>query len=127
MSKEKLKNRYIFPDPLARMMSKISMQVQYEAGMMSIALIMIGLVISITYFIIYFDFPLWYKVVLAFNGLAGLGFMWSNLITTFQQYRNYLEVTEFQQQMRKEQMEKELELTSMPPTTISTTNEKEVN
>jgi len=64
--------------------------------MMSMTFIMIGLIVTILYLIISFDFPLWYKIFLGFNGLAGLGFMWSNLITTFQQYRNYMDVLEFQ-------------------------------
>lgn len=97
---DKMKNSYIFPDYFARFMSKIDQRTQLEASMMSLSLILIGMVISVVYFTFYFDFPLWYKIVLVINGIAGVIFLWSFLVTTFQQYQSYLQIKEFQTEMK---------------------------
>ena len=94
------KPSYIFPDFLGDFMSKIDTRVQLEASMMSMTLMMCGLVISGIYVTLYIDFPLWYKIVLVINILAGLLFMSSFLVTSFQQYRNYMEVQSFQKTMK---------------------------
>jgi len=101
MEKEKTKNKYIFPDLLAKSMSKIDLRTQLEASMLSMSLMGIGLIITITYLVIYMNFPLWYKIALAINGLAGVVFMWSFLVTTFQQYQNYMQVVDFQKKQMK--------------------------
>lgn len=94
------KPNYIFGDLLGNAMSKVSLRVQYEASMMSMALMSIGLVITVIYFIIYFDFKVWYKVFLAINGVAGLMFMISSIITTLQQYQSYIQATQFKEDMK---------------------------
>lgn len=88
--------KYIFPDFLAKAMAKVDLRTQYEASMMSITLIMVGMVLSVIYAIIYFDFALWFKIVLIVNGLCGIVFMSSSLITTFQQYQNYIDTLKLQ-------------------------------
>lgn len=93
---------YIFPDILAKTMSKIDLRTQLEASMMSMSLMMIGLFITALYIGFYASFPIWYKVVLEINFLAGLIFMMSFLITTFQQYQNYMEVAVFQEDLKGE-------------------------
>jgi hypothetical protein len=105
--KEKSKNNYIFGDLLGKAMSKIDLRTQLEASMMSMSLMAFGLIITMTYLITYMDFPTWYKITLAINGLAGIVFMWSFLITTFQQYKSYMEVIEFQKQ-EKQSLENDL-------------------
>ena len=97
---DKIKHKYVFPDFLAKVMSKVDLRVQYEASMLSMTFMAFGLIITITYLIIYFNFPLWYKIFLGINGLAGIIFMWSFLVTTFQQYQNYMEVAEFQKEIK---------------------------
>lgn len=94
---DEVKSRYIFPDFLAQTMAKIPVKVQYEGAMMSTTLIMIGLVLSGVYFIGFYTFPLWYKIVLVVNVLAGLMFMYSNLVSTFQAYQAICETLEFQE------------------------------
>ena len=92
------KHNYIFPDILARAMAKVDQRTQYEASMMSMSLMGVGLVLTMSYLIIYFEFPIWYKVILGINALAGRVFMWSYIVTTFQQYKNYMDVVDFQKQ-----------------------------
>lgn len=99
--KKEVKNTYIFPDFLAKAMSKIDMRTQFEASMLSMTLMLIGMIITIIYFVIYFDFQTWYKIVLIFNGLAGFLFMSSYLTTTYQQYVSYMEITNFQKELNQ--------------------------
>jgi hypothetical protein len=95
-----VKNKYIFPDFLAKWMSKVDQRTQFEASMMSMSLMAIGLIITITYLIIYMDFAVWYKVLLVINGVAGIVFFWSYLVTTFQQYLTYMEAVDFQNNLK---------------------------
>lgn len=97
---EKLKHNYIFGDLLGKAMAKVDMRTQYEASMMSMSLMMIGLIVTGIYLIIYIQFALWYKIFLSINMLAGLVFFWSNLVTQFQQYNNYMEAIDFTKQMK---------------------------
>ena len=102
MDKVKPKHNYIFGDLLGNVMSKLDLRVQLEASMMSMTLIICGLIISTFYFAIYIQFPLWYKITLVINLLAGMIFISSNLVTTYQQYKNYMQVVEFNKQYKEE-------------------------
>jgi hypothetical protein len=93
-----VKNKYIFPNFLAEAMSKVDMRTQYEASMLSMSLIMIGMLLSVIYFVIYVELATWFKVVLVINALCGVVFMSSFLITTYQQYLGYMEAKSFQEQ-----------------------------
>ena len=97
---EKKKPAYIFGDVLGTLMSKVDLRTQLESSMMSLSLMLIGLIVTGFYLVIYINFPLWYKIMLVINLLAGLVFFSSNLITQFQQYQNYMEVVEFNKTMK---------------------------
>lgn len=101
MKKPKDKNipKYVFPNFLAKAMSKVDMRTQYEASMLSMSFILIGLIITVIYFVVYFSFPVWYKIVLAINGFAGFIFISSFLVTTYQQYRTYMIAFNFQKEL----------------------------
>lgn len=98
--KNKTTHKYIFPDFLARVMAKVDMRTQYEASMLSMSFMSIGLVVTITYLVIFFDFQLWYRIFLVINGVAGLLFMWSFITTTYQQYRAYMGTIDFQKELK---------------------------
>ena len=94
---EKETNKYIFPNFLANIMAKVDLRTQYEASMMSMSMMMIGIFVSVIYMFFYLDMLLlWYKIFLVINGIAGLLFMSSYLVTTFQQYQTYMAAREFQ-------------------------------
>ena len=97
--KVKEKHKYIFPNFLAKAMSKVDMRTQYEASMLSMAFILVGLILTISYFVIYFSFPIWYKIVLAINGVAGFVFISSFLVTAYQQYKTYMIALNFQKEL----------------------------
>jgi len=94
------KHNYIFPNPLANLMAKIDLRVQLEGSMMSMTLILMGLAVSTFYMAVYVNLPLWYKITLVINLLAAFVFISSNLVTTYQQYLNYMEVVDFNKQMK---------------------------
>lgn len=99
-NEEKPKPSYIFPNVLADVMSKVDMRTQLEASMLSMSLMMIGLILTGIYLTIYTTFAWWYKIVLVINILAGIVFMSSFIITTFQQYQSYMQVKEYQKEMK---------------------------
>ncbi len=93
---EKQTNKYIFPNFLAKAMAKVDLRTQYEASMMSMSLMMVGIFVSVIYMFFFLDILLlWYKIFLVINGIAGLLFMSSYLVTTFQQYQTYMAAMEF--------------------------------
>jgi len=100
------KPTYIFGNVLGNLMSKLDLRVQLEASMMSMTLILIGLVLSTFYMTFYVQFPLWYKITLIVNLLAAFVFLTSNLITTYQQYQNYMQVIEFNKNIQEVEDEK---------------------
>ena len=106
MVEKKKKFNYIFGNILGNALSKVDMRTQFEASMMSMTLILIGLVVTIIYLFIYAEFVLWYKIFLMINCLAGLVFIWSFLVTTFQQFQNYMEIKSFQDETNANQRNK---------------------
>jgi len=92
----KQKNNYIFPDALGTWMAKIDLRTQYEGSMLSMLFIMIGLIIMAVYSIFYTDVSLFMKIMIGINGFFGVLFMWSFLVTTFQQYKNYIDLVGIQ-------------------------------
>ncbi len=97
---ENSKGNYVFPSPLAKMMEKVDLRTQYEASMMSLTFILLGLITSVIYMFIYVDLVLWYKIVLIINLFAGMIFLSSSLITNFQQYKSYLKAVKFQENLK---------------------------
>jgi len=100
--KKHSKGNYIFPNYLAKMMEKVDLRTQYEGSLMSLSLLLIGLIITGIYLAIWGGMPLWYKIVLVVNVFAGFLFMSSFLVTTFQQYKQYINVKQFQESIREE-------------------------
>lgn len=105
-------SNYIFPRGIAQAMAKIDQRTQYEATMLSMSMMMIGLILSVVYVCFFIDFRLWFKIVTAINGLFGIVFMLSFLVTTFQQYKSYISFVGF--------------TTNINTSSIPTTNDKEV-
>lgn len=81
---------YVFPKKAGNVMSKISPQTTYEAGMLSLVFIMFGLVAVSVYMIFFSSTTLFMKIMIPFNALCGIVLMLSYLVTTFQQYQSYL-------------------------------------
>jgi len=91
MEKDK---RYIFPDIMAEMMKKVDTRVQMEASLMSMVFILLGLIVMAVYMIGFTEFATFMKVMVGINTVAGFIFLWSYLVTTYQQYLSYLDASE---------------------------------
>ena len=89
--KDKEPYKYCFPDPLARFMKLFDDRTQMEASMLSMSLLMVGLILFTIYLVVYSNWNWWMKGMTIFNSLCGLILMFSNLITTFQQYQQLRE------------------------------------
>lgn len=90
---------YALPDSMAKKMKKIDTRTQFEAAILSSFLILIGMVAFTIYLIFFMNFSLTFKILTAFNSLAGMGFMLSNLVTTYQQYVVYMETEKFKESL----------------------------
>jgi len=88
---QKTKGNYVFGKKGGSTMNKISPRTQYEAAMLSMIFIMIGL-IAMSIYMPFTDISLFLKIFIPFNSLCGLVLLSSFLITTFQQYQSYLAV-----------------------------------
>lgn len=80
---------YVFPKSVGSAMAKISPRTQYEASMMAMIFIMLGLLVT-TIYIWFTDLSLFLKIFTCFNSACGFVFLSSFLVTTFQQYQSYL-------------------------------------
>ena len=83
---------YVFGKYMAKAMKAISQRTQMEAAMMSMVTIIFGLIFMTVYIPFFTDFPLIMKIATVVNTVAGMGFIGSYLITSFQQYQSYMMV-----------------------------------
>jgi hypothetical protein len=102
--KEKIKNKYIFPNWLADMMNKVPMRVQMESSLMSMTLLLIGMLLTSVYIAIWGGQSLVFKILLVVNMLCGFLFMGSSMVTTYQQYQSYMDTMGFDAEYEKEKI-----------------------
>ena len=87
--KGKEKGNYCFPDFLSKMMQGVSQRTQYEAELMSTAFMLIGIwVMGIAMIVVTTSWLI--RITFAANLIAAFILLSSRLVTSFQQYRNYL-------------------------------------
>lgn len=90
----KKQSTYIFPNFIAKSMSKASPKVQYESSMMGTFLILVSITLTWVYYVFFTQMSVLGKVFVAFNALAGYLMLSSMLVTTYQQYQQYLQAIE---------------------------------
>lgn len=90
---------YVFPDTIAKGMKNMDMRTQYEAGLLSSFMIMIGIAAFAIYFVTFYDVSLAMKILTAVNAFFGVMFMASNLVTIYQQYVTYMEAEKAKEEM----------------------------
>ena len=85
----KEKGNYCFPDFLSKFMQNVSQRTQYEAELMSTSFILIGIwVMGIAMIVVTDNWLI--RITLGANLIAAFILLSSRLVTSFQQYRNYL-------------------------------------
>jgi hydrogenase-4 membrane subunit HyfE len=88
---KKGKGNYVFPNILATIMKGVSQRVQYEAEMLAIVFILLGIVFMGIYTTFFTQLPPVVKIFTGVNVAAGFVFLSSRLVTSFQQYQSYLQ------------------------------------
>jgi len=86
---------FIFPDGAAKKMKTMSLDIQYEASVISSSLLMLGIILFLIYFIFFTTSSWIMKGLIIFNSLCGLGLMGGMVVTYFQQLVSYRESTKF--------------------------------
>lgn len=104
MAKEKYK--YCFPNIMAKAMGKVSMQVQLESSMMSMAMIQIGMLLMAVYLIFFGESGWVYKGLILINLGAAFIFISSFLATTYQQYVEHMKIMGIDPSKHKEEIRK---------------------
>ena len=85
---------YCIPSPLSKFMSLVDDRTQMEASLLSMFLLLIGMMLFTFYIGVYSGWGWWMRGMTIFNGLCGMLFMFSHLVTTFQQYQSLRETQE---------------------------------
>jgi len=96
----KLKNRkkkdnddFIFPTKVAETMKTIDIATQYEASILSLSCLIIGMLLFIIYVLFIAPYSWIMKIFIAFNTICGIGLMASMLVTNYQQLMAHREST----------------------------------
>ena len=82
--------KYIFPDRVAKAMGGISQRTQYEASMLSMVFIIIGL-FAFTIYVWFTSDSLVFRIMWTINAAAGFVLISSYLVTAFQQFKSFME------------------------------------
>ena len=82
---------YVFPDALSSIMKRVDMRTQYEASLLSISFILIGLIAMAIYTVTFMEVSGWAKFMITFNMFWGFIFLSSFLVTNYQQYVSYMQ------------------------------------
>ena len=119
---------YVFPDVLSNIMKKVDIRTQYEASLLSISFILIGLVAMAIYTVTFMDVSGWAKFMITFNMFWGFIFLTSFLVTNYQQYVSYLQteklMNEFGGEGSKEFIPIQPTLPTLPTLPLLPTDEK---
>jgi len=91
---------YVFPDVLSSIMKKVDMRTQYEASLLSISFILIGLIAMAIYTITFMEVSGWAKFMITFNMFWGFIFLSSFLVTNYQQYVSYMQTVKIMNEFK---------------------------
>jgi hypothetical protein len=86
---------FIFPDKTAKKLKKMDLGIQYETSVISTALLLLGILIFLIYFVFFQDSSWVMKGLVIFNSVCGMGLMFGMLVTYYQQLVSYRESTKF--------------------------------
>jgi hypothetical protein len=84
-------NDFIFPEKVAKSMKTMDVGIQYEASIISIAFLMVGMILFDIYVIFFTGYETILKAFIVFNSCCGIVLMGSMLVTNYQQFISYKE------------------------------------
>ena len=93
--------KFIFPNIIAKGMANLTTQYQMEASMLSLVIILIGMIIMGIYSIFFTGINTFLKIMVGINGLAGMVFLSSFLVTQYQQYQSFMVAQKFKEEFFK--------------------------
>ncbi len=100
--KPKEKYKFVFPNAMAKIMAKVDMRTQMESSMLSQGLLLIGLTIMAILMIWTSSTRSTFTtIMIVFNLCAAWLLMSSYLVTTYQQYNQYMEAAGYDPQAEK--------------------------
>ena len=105
--KPKEKYKFVFPNFMAKALGKVDMRTQMEAGMVSQGLLLLGLSLMVILMVWTSPGSTFYTILITFNLLCGWLMISSYLVTTYQQYTNYMEAAGYDPQAEKEKVKKQ--------------------
>lgn len=111
---------YVFPDALSSIMKKIDMRTQYEASLLSISFMLIGLIAMAIYTVTFMEVSGWAKFMITFNMFWGFIFLSSFLVTNYQQYVNYMQTAKVMKEFENVPMGSEIIPFATPTPTLPT-------
>lgn len=82
---------FILPQGVAKKMDKISVGIQYEASILSLTFLIVGMTLFSIYFVFFTGLDWIFKGFYIFNSICGLVLMISMLVTQWQQFNSYRE------------------------------------
>jgi hypothetical protein len=88
-------NAFIFPNKIAKGMKNVDLGIQYEASVLSSALLILGIVLFLVYYTFFTQGSWVMKGLIIFNSVCGIGLMAGMMITYYQQLIAYRESTNF--------------------------------
>jgi hypothetical protein len=86
---------FIFPDKTAKKLKKMDLGIQYETSVISTALLLLGIVLFLIYFVFFQESSWIMKALVIFNSVCGAAMMFGMLVTYYQQLVSYRESTKF--------------------------------
>lgn len=92
---------YCFPKKMAEKMNTFKQRTIYEATMLALVFLMIGIIGFSCYLVFFAGVAFWYKFFAVFNGLCILTLMGGSLIGTYQQYVSFMAATQMIEQIKK--------------------------
>jgi len=124
MTEDKETYNYCIPSPLASLMNRIDDRTQMEASLLSMFFLLIGLLAFGIYFVGFSNFSWIAKTMTGFNTLCGFIFLFSYLVTTFQQYQSLMETQAIVGQFGTEEPFPENQPKNLPQTQSQTNLKK---
>jgi len=89
--KGKTDDNFIFSEKTAEIIKAIDMSTQYEASILSLFCLMMGMILFTIYNIFIAPYTWFIKVFISLNTIFGAGLMGSMLVTNYQQFISYKE------------------------------------
>jgi hypothetical protein len=88
------KNNPLWKNNLGKSLLKFSVKEQFEISLISLLGLILALLVTSIYLVFFSDMSTFMRVMMIVNGLFGISFLASFMATTYQQYINFISVSQ---------------------------------